>query len=331
MPILSRNQSRGRSQSPELTGPNRPALQEATQRERQGAEVRGAGGRDERAGEGRSKAWSGLFESCANPGCGTGWLHLWRSRQAPVFEGGWNCSASCTAARVGAAVRRELDGRGLAAESHQHRIPLGLVMLEQGWINSGQLRHALEAQRVAKAGRLGHWLVRQQGVSEQLVTRALGLQWSCPVLPLEFHDAEALAVLVPRLFVDAFGALPLRVAAGRLLYLGFEDRLDPIVALAVERMSGLRVESGLVRESLFGPAHARMLSAQFPAVELMEAVSESAVAHALSKSIEQARPVESRLVRVHDCLWLRMWRRPQCGPMPERGATQDLICSIGVH
>ena len=148
-----------------------------------------------------------------------------------------------------------------------------------------------------RAGRLGHWLVRQQGVSEQLVTRALGLQWSCPVLPLEFHDAEALAVLVPRLFVDAFGALPLRVAAGRLLYLGFEDRLDPIVALAVERMSGLRVESGLVQESLFGPAHARMLSAKFPAVELMEAVSESAVAHALAKSIEQARPVESRLVQ----------------------------------
>ena len=70
---------------------------------------------------------------------------------------------------------------------------------------------------------------------------------------------------MPRLFVDAFGALPLRVAAGKLLYLGFEDRLDPILALAVERMSGLRVESGLVAESQFGPAHARMLSAKFPA------------------------------------------------------------------
>jgi hypothetical protein len=232
---------------------------------------------------------------------------------------------------MAAAVRRELDSRGLAAESHQHRIPLGLLMLEQGWITSGKLRQALDAQRAAKAGRLGHWLVRQQGVSEQLVTRALGLQWSCPVLPLEFHDAEAFAVLVPRLFVDAFGALPLRVAAGQLLYLGFEDRLDPIVALAVERMTGLRVESGLVQESLFGPAHARMLNAKFPAVELMEAVSEQAVAYALSKSIEQVRPVASRLVRVHDCLWLRMWRRPQSGPMPECGSVQDLICSVGAH
>jgi hypothetical protein len=53
--------------------------------------------------------------------------------------------------------------------------------------------------------------------------------------------------------------------------------------------------------------------------------------HALAKSIERARPVESRLVRVHDCLWLRLWRRAQAGPMPEQGAVQDLICTIGAQ
>jgi hypothetical protein len=280
---------------------------------------------------GRGRGRGAFLETCANPDCDSGWLHFLRSRQTPVFEGGWNCSAACTAQRLAAAVRREMDGRGLTLENHRHRIPLGLVMLEQGWITSGQLRQALDAQRVAGAGRLGRWLVRQQGVSEQLVTRALGLQWSCPVLPMEFHDAEALTVLIPRLFVDAFGALPLRLAAGKLLYMGFEDRLDPVVALAVERMSGLRVESGLVQESLFTPAHARLLSARFPDVELIEASSEPAMVHALARSIERARPVDSRLVRVHDCLWLRLWRRPQTGPMPERGSIQDLICSIGAH
>ena len=229
---------------------------------------------------------------------------------------------------MAAAVRRELDGRGSSLENHRHRIPLGLVMLEQGWITSGQLRQALDAQKVAGAGRLGNWLVRQQGVNEQLVTRALGLQWSCPVLPMEFHDAEALTALVPRLFVDAFGALPLRVAAGKLLYLGFEDRLDPVLALAIERMTGLRVESGLVQGSLFRPAHTRMLGSKFPPVELIEASTEQAVAQVFSKSIERARPVESRLVRVHDCLWLRMWLRAQSGPLPETASVQDLICSI---
>lgn len=326
MPILS--WKRGRNSLESATAARLAAvLGDPLTRE---APERGAPRGSEAAGA-NARARSLLFGSCANPLCGSGWLHLWRSRFAPVFEGGWSCSAGCTEARVASAVRRELDGRGLAQESHRHRVPLGLLMLEQGWITSGKLREALEAQKAAGGGRLGSWLVRQQGVSEQLVTRALSLQWSCPVLPLEFHDAEALAVLLPRLFVDAFGALPLRVAAGKLLYLGFEDRLDPVVALAVERMSGLRVESGLVQESLFGPAHARMLGARFSPVELIEAASEPAAVHALARSIERARPVQSRLVRVHECLWLRMWRKAQTGPMPERGSTQDLICSIGTH
>jgi hypothetical protein len=46
-------------------------------------------------------------------------------------------------------------------------------------------------------------------------------------------------------------------------------------------------------------------------VELIEASSEPALVQALAKAIERARPVESRLVRVHDCLWLRMWRAPE--------------------
>jgi hypothetical protein len=278
---------------------------------------------------GLSHTRPGLFETCANPGCGSGWLHLWRSRSAPVFEQGWSCSSECTRARIAEAVRRELDGRVNAQVGHRHRIPLGLVMLEQGWITSGQLRQALDAQRVAGGGRLGNWLVRHQGVSEQLVTRALGLQWSCPVLPVEYHDAESLAALVPRLFVDAFGALPLRVAAGKLIYMGFEDRLDTVLALAVERMTGLRVECGLVQGTHFRVAHTRALNAGYPPAQLIEAGSEPAVVHALASAIERARPVESRLTRVHDCLWLRMWRRPQRGPLPDRDAVQDLICSVG--
>lgn len=312
MLVLSRNRSH--EQSSAEGRPEKPASVEAGMGWRAPLGLRG-----------------GFFESCSNPGCDSGWLHPWRNRHVPVFEGGWTCSAACTAARIALAVGREMEGRGAAEESYRHRIPLGLVMLEQGWITSGQLRQALDAQKAAGTGRLGSWLVREQGVSEQLVTRALGLQWSCPVLPLEYHDAEALAVLVPRLFVDAFGALPLRVAAGKLLYLGFEDRLDPVLALAIERMVGLRVESGLVAESLFRLGHTRMLRAEFPSVELIEAATDPAAVHMLAKSIERTRPLESRLVRVHDCLWLRMWLKPQSGPMPDRASIRDLICSIGTN
>jgi hypothetical protein len=268
-----------------------------------------------------------LFESCANPGCRTGWLHLWRSRSAPVVEGGWSCSAECTATLLRSALRREMSGNSGASEIHRHRIPLGLLMLQQGWINNAQLRGAVEAQKKS-GGRLGYWLMRQQNVSEQLVARALGLQWSCPVLGMEFYDGEGLTPLVPRLFVDAFGALPLRVAAGKILYLGFEGKLDPVLALSLERMIGLRVESGIVQESQFRPAHTRLLGARFPNTELIESASEPILVETLARRLERVKPVECRVVRVHDCLWVRLWLRPQNGAIPRVDAIQDLICSV---
>jgi hypothetical protein len=276
-------------------------------------------------------ARTGIFSMCANPGCRSGWLQLWRRRETPVFEGGWSCSEACTMARIESALAREMDGRGSAVEHHRHRIPLGLAMLEQGWITQEDLRRALLAQKSAGTGKLGWWLVRQQCASEELVARALGLQWGCPVLGLEFHRPEGLTALVPRLFVDAFGALPLRVAAGRILYLGFEDRLDPALALAVERVSELRVESGLVEESQFRPAHTRMLEAEFPQAELLEAATEPALAAEFTQAVERLRPVEARLARVHDCLWLRMWLSPQNGALPELDSVRDLIGSARAH
>jgi len=151
------------------------------------------------------------------------------------------------------------------------------------------------------------------------------LQWSCPVLGIEFHDAEGMTPVLPRFFANASGALPLRVAAGKILYMGFESRPDPVLALAVERMTGLRVETGLVAGSLFRAAHTRLLSAAFPRVELIETASELALIHSMVRAVERLQPVESRLVRVHECLWLRMWLRPQRTPVPEPDAIEDLV------
>jgi len=280
------------------------------------------------AGGAKTGLANGIFSTCANPRCGSGWLRLWRRSGTPVFEGGWCCSEVCMAARVIAALGREMDGRGQPGESHRHRIPLGLVLLEQGWITNESLRMALQSQKAAGTGRLGRWLVESRSASEENVTRALGLQWGCPVLGMEFHHPEGLTALVPRLFVDAFGALPLRVAAGKILYLGFEDHLDAALALALERMTGLEVVGGLVQESEFHPAHSRLLEARFPATELIEAATEPALAAAFAKAVERTQPVESRLVRVHDCFWLRMWLKQERGPLPGIDSIRDVIGSV---
>jgi hypothetical protein len=271
----------------------------------------------------------GWLESCANPGCHSGWLHPWRKRFVPIFEQGWTCSSDCTRSLLQAAVARELSGRARPGETHRHRIPLGLVMLEQGWISPAELQRALTAQRAQGNGRLGQWLMQHHAASEETVARALGLQWSCPVLNADPDEADALSPAMPRLFVDAFGVLPLRLAIGRVLYIGFEESLDPALALAVQEMTGFRVESVIVPESQFRRAHAQLLKAKFPAVELIEAASQAAAAHALARCVERALPVASRLVRVHDCLWLRMWLRPQLIPLPEIGGVEDVICSVG--
>jgi len=274
---------------------------------------------------------AGLFSTCANPYCRAGWLRLWRRRETPVFEGGWCCSEECTRACAEAAVSREMMAWSGVERSLPHRIPLGLAMLEQGWISQHDLRAALAAQREAGAGRLGEWLVRHESATQEEVTRALGLQWSCPVLRVERDDPEELASLMPRFFVDAFGALPLRVAAKRIAYLGFEERPDPVLALALERMTGLKVDSGIVEQSMFRKAHARMLEARFPEAELIEAGSRSALAAVLTRVLEQTQPREARLVRVHDCLWLRLWKAKPNGPVPGVDAVRDLICSTALH
>ena len=48
---------------------------------------------------------------------------------------------------VKAAVNRELGEGEEVVAPHRHRVPLGLVMLAQGWITHPQLRQALESQR----------------------------------------------------------------------------------------------------------------------------------------------------------------------------------------
>ena len=114
-----------------------------------------------------------------------------------------------------------------------------------------------------------------------------------------------------------------------LLYLGFEERLDPVLALAVERMTGIRVECCIVRESQFQLADARILEERFPSAELVEAISQTAAAAALARAVERFRPAASRLVRVHDCLWLRMWLGPQQTNLPRVDTIHDVLCSIG--
>lgn len=269
-----------------------------------------------------------LIAPCANPNCGSGWLHLFRKRNSPVFEGGWTCSPECTEVRINMSLLREVQGGRAGREQHRHRIPIGLLMLEHGWITHCQLRNALKCQRKAGKGRIGEWLIQQHAVDEPTVARALGLQWSCPVLKPNDQAGEV-AHLLPRQLIELTGALPLRVGTDNLIYLAFEANLDPVVALALQRVIGSRVECGIVPSSVFHKARARAMASAFPHVQVAEAANVPVAAHLLARAVERAQPIASQLVRVHQYLWLRMWFSQDAVLSSAPSGTSDVLCTIG--
>jgi len=271
---------------------------------------------------------------CASAECASTRISPWRNRKRPIFEDQWSCSGRCMLSVVRSAVRREtIDGDGALPLQHRHRLPLGLLMLAQGWITQSQLRYALEVQKV-HGGRIGDCLISECGVEPERVTRALGMQWSCPVLAARGFSPQAMSIVVPKTFVEEFGFVPLRVAGSKLLYLGFEDRLDASAALALEQMTDLKVESGLVPTEEYREIRRSLMEQEGVPVR-MEFVDEAdALAARITALLEQKQPVASRLVRMHKYLWFRMWLESPStnrkGSMPrDRDDMIDYVFSVG--
>ncbi|MCU1324022.1 MAG: hypothetical protein JWM43_3671 [Acidobacteriaceae bacterium] len=206
-------------------------------------------------------------------------------------------------------------------------------MLAQGWITNPQLQAALQAQRASGSGRIGDWLMSECGLEPEQVTRGLSVQWSCPVLSVEGFSARDMALVMPRQFVEEFRLVPLRVAGQRMLYLGCEDRLNASVAYAVEQMSGLKVESGLVDAPSLSGARDKLLAAE--GVEYTSEVvpDEDTMAARVTAALEQRQPIAARLVRVHQYYWLRMWlesgTKGSAGSLPRSTEDmQDLVFAL---
>jgi hypothetical protein len=276
--------------------------------------------------------------TCGNADCAAGWTAPWRNRNRPIFEAQWGCSGRCLQGIVRGAMRRELgDAMAEAGRTpHKHRIPLGLVMLAQGWVTHPQLQKALELQRTSGTGRIGDWLVQECGLGAEHIARGLSVQWSCPVLDTHGFSAGAMALVMPKLFIDNFGPVPLRVAGKRMIYLGFEDRLDASVALAVERMTDLKVESGLVDAQQLGVARQELLAAAAVDTRVEALAGKDALVAKIAAVLEQHQPLNSKLVRLHQFYWLRLWlesgTKGAAGALPDtREDMVDYVFTVGAQ
>jgi hypothetical protein len=276
---------------------------------------------------------------CGNPVCGGGWTPPWRSRRYPFFEDRWACSERCLLEMVKMAIAREIDDGVLegveeVAGQHRHRIPLGLVLLGQGWITHPQLRKALEMQRLKGKGRIGDWLVSECGLRSEWITRGLSVQWNCPVLTTDGFSPETMARALPRPFIEEYGILPLRVAARRILYVGFQDHLDASSAYAVEQISGLRTECGVIGEDRYRKAKEAVLGCRFVDMKRTIVADRDALVRSIERVIEQGRPTASRLVRLHRYYWLRLWQEEKGSirstrQIPDPGEAADYLFTIG--
>ena len=217
-----------------------------------------------------------------------------------------------------------------------HRIPLRLMLLEQGGISAEQLRRAGGDEPAgARAGggneRLEEWLHSSGVLSEAALTRAISAQWSCPVFSLSATSrSQDLGAAIPAFLADALGALPVRVSAGRLLYVAFLHRVDRSLSYAIEHVTGLRIAAGMARESEFRREQARFLLERSPKTRFVEAEDRGVLAQKMAAWIEREQAVEARLARIHEMWWLRIWRGEQRGtPLPAWDTVEDLLATAG--
>ncbi|HEX4005947.1 MAG TPA: hypothetical protein VHX60_07210 [Acidobacteriaceae bacterium] len=274
-----------------------------------------------------------LFAHCGNPRCDTGWMQLWRNSRRPLFAGRWACSPRCMEQMVSAALSRE----SADASPLRPRLPMptGLILVEHGDISAEQLQAALRerAQSVAEGGQsvtLGEWLVTSGVVRESVLTRALGMQWSCPVFSLSGYRPDGLGPALPQLLGESLAALPVSAAPGKLLYLAFAGCVDRSLSYAVERMLGVRVVPGVAGDGEFRRAQARFRAEPAPPARLLEAAGAGSLARSLARIVEREKPADARLVRVHNTWWLRLWKH--AGPVPgtpDFRDVEDILCVAG--
>ncbi len=75
----------------------------------------------------------------------------------------------------------------------------------------------------------------------------------------------------------------------------------------MERMCGLKVESGLLEAAQFRTAREQLLGCEGVDVKLEALSGRDALAARIAAVLEQKLPLEAYLVRVHRYYWLRLW------------------------
>ena len=176
----------------------------------------------------------------------------WRStllvRWAKVglwLDDAWFCSHACVEA---AAARRLRGVRPRDVSPPSPRLALGVVLVRQGAITSGELRQALDSQRTSGL-RLGAELQRLGLVDRETVLRALSAQSG--VSYLATIDAASVRHAPGGLSIDevrALGVVPFQALAHNILRVACAAPLPRAALGALETLMGCTADPYLVAD-----------------------------------------------------------------------------------
>jgi Type II secretion system (T2SS), protein E, N-terminal domain len=175
------------------------------------------------------------------------WERLRRRPQRVLFEGSRYCIDRCLDKVLCEALGR-LRSVSRPAPAN-HRVPLGLLLLQRQELTTEQLRQALASQRTAGQGRIGEWLQTLGFASGEQITAALAQQWSCPVLRAPSPKIWRIP-RIPVSLLQWFVMFPVDyVSSSGTVHIAFSERIDYTVLYAIEQMLRCRTEPCLVAHS----------------------------------------------------------------------------------
>lgn len=187
-----------------------------------------------------------------------------------------------------------------------HRIPLGLLMLARGEIDSAQLRKVLAAQRSVGSRRIGHWIEHLGYACEAQITAAVGAQWACPVLP---RLPEYRVVLpLPLTLLRRYRMFPVHyVESLRLLHMAFSDGVDYAALLAIEQALECQAQPCIISSTTLDSLLAQMEEKPRRPDQFFEDAHSPGEMARITSSYSSALAAENvRLVRCGEFIWVRV-------------------------
>jgi Type II secretion system (T2SS), protein E, N-terminal domain len=248
---------------------------------------------------------------CVRLDCGaTAAARIWR-RSPPIrMQHTWLCSAQCVEkeARV---IFDQVASAPISDASPNHRVPLGLLMLEHGYVNEQQLRTALEMQSRERKGRIGEWLHALHFVTERQLLTVLGVQWACPLLSLRQEPDTFCARMLPVQLLRALHLFPVRfIPATRILFVAASLGLNYRVLAAIDQMVDCRTTPCLIGDSEMQEWLRRAQNLQRDVQVFDRSSGPAEMARITGSYVARLSPEEVRIVRCGPYVWARLMGGP---------------------